>query len=53
VDFDRCIPYFGETMGCAICIARCPWSAPGTAPRLAGKMLRRRARKASDGEAAG
>ncbi len=45
VDFDRCIPYFGETMGCAICIARCPWSAPGRAPRLAEKMLRRRRRK--------
>ncbi|MDE0538611.1 MAG: 4Fe-4S dicluster domain-containing protein, partial [Rhodospirillales bacterium] len=44
VDFDKCIPYFGETMGCAICIGRCPWSKPGTAPRLAEKMLARRAR---------
>lgn len=51
VDFDKCIPYFGEAMGCAICIARCPWSTPGTAPRLAEKMLRRRARRmASAGE---
>lgn len=45
VDFDKCIPYFGETLGCAICIAKCPWSKPGTAPRLAKKMLRRRARR--------
>ena len=42
VDFDKCIPYFGETLGCAICIARCPWSTPGTAPKLAEKMLKRR-----------
>lgn len=45
VDFDRCIPYFNETHGCGICIAVCPWSRPGTAPRLASKMLRRRQRK--------
>ena len=44
VDFDKCIPYFGEALGCGICIARCPWSKPGTAPRLAEKMLARRAR---------
>ena len=24
VDFDKCIPYFAETSGCAICIAVCP-----------------------------
>lgn len=45
VDFDRCIPYFNETHGCGICIAVCPWSRPGTAPRLAEKMLRRRLRR--------
>ncbi|MDA0239578.1 MAG: 4Fe-4S dicluster domain-containing protein [Proteobacteria bacterium] len=45
VDFNKCIPYFGETLGCAICIARCPWSRPGTAPKLAAKMLARRASK--------
>jgi len=44
VDFDKCIPYFNETHGCGICIAVCPWSRPGTAPRLAEKMLRRRKR---------
>lgn len=49
VDFDKCIPYFGEALGCGICIARCPWSRPGTAPKLAEKMLARRARQANEG----
>jgi Pyruvate/2-oxoacid:ferredoxin oxidoreductase delta subunit len=46
VDFDRCIPYFAETKGCAICIARCPWSRPGIADNLLVKMARRRERRA-------
>jgi len=50
VDFDKCIPYFGETLACGICVAVCPWSKPGTAPRLAEKMLRRRVRKAEKAE---
>lgn len=41
VDFDRCIPYFNETFGCGICIAICPWSTPGRAPRLAERFTRR------------
>ena len=45
VDFDKCIPYFNDTQGCGICIAACPWSTPGRAPRLAEKMTARRARK--------
>lgn len=48
VDFDACIPYFGETLACGICLAVCPWSRPGTAAKLSGKMLRRRARLAAD-----
>ena len=44
VDFDKCIPYFNETHGCGICIAVCPWSRPGAAPRLAEKILRRKQR---------
>lgn len=44
VDFDACIRYFVENYGCGICIAQCPWSRPGTAPRLAEKMTRRRLR---------
>jgi ferredoxin len=42
VDFDKCIPYFGETMACGICIARCPWSTPGRAPKLAEKWANRK-----------
>ncbi len=45
VDFDKCVPYFNETYGCGICIAVCPWSRPGTAPRLAEKMARRKTEK--------
>jgi len=29
VDFDKCVPYFVKTGGCAICIEVCPWSEPG------------------------
>ena len=47
VDFDKCIPYFNETHGCGICIAVCPWSRPGAAPRLAEKILRRKKRLAN------
>lgn len=49
VDFDRCIPYFAETKGCAICIARCPWSRPGVADNLIVKLARRRDRLAAAG----
>ncbi len=45
VDFDKCIPFFNENFGCAICIAQCPWSKPGTAPRLSQKIARRHERK--------
>jgi Pyruvate/2-oxoacid:ferredoxin oxidoreductase delta subunit len=48
VDFDKCIPYFNDTQGCGICIAVCPWSRPGTAPRLAEKLARRRTRLDGD-----
>ncbi len=41
VDFDRCLPYFAASYGCGICIAVCPWSKPGTAPRLAENMRRK------------
>ena len=49
VDFDSCIPYFAETKGCAICIARCPWSRPGIGDNLLAKMARRRERLAAAG----
>jgi len=41
VDFDKCIPYFGETFACGICLAACPWSRPGLAPRLAEQWTKR------------
>ena len=43
VDFDKCVPYFNENYGCAICLAICPWSRPGKAPRLIQMMERRAA----------
>lgn len=45
VDFDRCIAYFNETYGCGICLAVCPWSTPGRAPKLAQRFARRAAEK--------
>lgn len=41
VDFDKCLPFFNETRGCAICLAVCPWSRPGIGLNLAGKLARR------------
>ena len=49
VDFDRCLPFFNQTNGCAICVAVCPWSRPGVGPNLAAKLARRRARLATEG----
>lgn len=52
VDFDKCIPFFGEALGCAACIAACPWSTPGRAPKLAEKWTIRKAQstRSSDKE---
>lgn len=47
VDFDKCIPYFAEARGCAICIAVCPWSRPGVADNLVVKMAKRRQQTAA------
>lgn len=41
VDFDKCLPFFNQTHGCAICIAVCPWSRPGVGTNLAAKLARR------------
>ena len=41
VDFDKCLPFFNQTRGCAICIAVCPWSRPGVGLNLAAKLARR------------
>ncbi len=51
VDFDKCIPYFGENYACGICIAVCPWTRPGIADNLLFKMARRKARLNSGTEA--
>ena len=48
VDFDRCVAYFNDSQACGICIAVCPWSRPGVAKSLTGKMLGRRARSEVD-----
>ncbi len=41
IDFDKCILYFNENNGCAVCLAKCPWNKKGTAPRLAEKLTKR------------
>lgn len=46
VDFDKCLPFFNQTHGCAICIAVCPWSRPGVGLNLAAKLARRAERAA-------
>ncbi|MBO9452263.1 epoxyqueuosine reductase [Tropicibacter sp. R16_0] len=46
VDFDKCLPFFNQTHGCAICIAQCPWSRPGVGPNLAAKLARKKERAA-------
>ena len=45
VDFDKCIPYFGEALGCAACIVRCPWSIPGASENILAKLRRRETRR--------
>lgn len=42
VDFDKCILFFVEHNGCAMCLPVCPWSRPGVAPRLADKLSKRK-----------
>lgn len=51
VDFDKCLPFFNQTQGCAICIAVCPWSRPGVGPNLAMKLARRKERRQSEAKA--
>lgn len=48
VDFDKCIPFFNEHSGCAICIAVCPWSIPGRGPRIVEQLARRAVRTKQD-----
>jgi ferredoxin len=53
VDFDKCVGFFNENHGCAICIAVCPFSLPGRGPRIAEQLKRRRQRQQREGEAPG
>jgi len=39
VDFDKCVPYFSDNYGCAICLEVCPWSKPGQGLKLSAKVL--------------
>lgn len=41
VDFDKCLPFFNEHQGCAICIVECPWSRPSVGLNLAEKLARK------------
>lgn len=41
VDFDKCIPYFGEALGCAVCIIKCPWSRPGSGEKILENLSKR------------
>ena len=47
VDFDKCVPYFTATYGCAICIEVCPWSEPGRGPKLSETLLAKRTKEAA------
>jgi len=44
VDFDKCLPYFNEATGCAICLSVCPFSRPGIGTRLVEKLAARQHR---------
>ena len=47
VDFDKCIPYFVKTDGCAICIEVCPFSEPGRGPWLVERVMATRKKRTS------
>ena len=48
VDFDKCLPFFNETAGCAACLPACPWSKPGVADNLLVKLAERAKQKAAN-----
>ncbi len=52
VDFDKCLPYFNETQGCAACLAACPWNIPGVADNLVVKLATRRTNRMQASELA-
>lgn len=46
VDFDRCLPFFNQHQWYAACLAACPWTLPGVAPKMVLKIAARRAARA-------
>lgn len=42
VDFDKCLPFFNENLGCGICLAVCPFSRPLIGARLVRKLAAKR-----------
>lgn len=42
VDFNKCVPYFNDTLGCGICLAVCPFSLPEKGVNLVAKLARKR-----------
>ena len=48
VNFDKCIPFFDEALGCGACIAGGPWNTLDRAPRLAEKWALRKAGLATE-----
>lgn len=42
VDFDKCLPFFNEHAGCAICVTVCPFSRPEIGGNLVAKLAKRR-----------
>ena len=53
VNFDKCIPYFVKTYGCAICIEVCPWSEPGRGPWLFEKLMVGRQKRQEESKTSG
>ncbi len=45
VDFDKCVPYFSDNYGCAICLEVCPWSETGKGPKITSQLMKTRERR--------
>jgi epoxyqueuosine reductase len=53
VDFDKCVPFFNDTFGCNVCIAKCPFSRPGASEPLLIKLARRNEKRLAEAAKAG
>ena len=45
VDFDKCVPFFNDTFGCNVCVAKCPFTRPGASEPLLAKLARRKEKR--------